>query len=257
MDTSNIDMMIGTLDAQFHISLWAVLPAVMMLIVSVKKVPAILGLTGCVLFSIVFAMLLQGIGFKDVMMAGFSGYHSDTGVALVDAILSRGGLTSMMNTTSLIILTGIMGGALNASGVIGVFVEKGLMRLVHQAGTLVVVTMIYSYFILGLSGNQVLGLVMGGTTFKESYKDMDLHKKVLSRALADTTTVAAPLVPWSTACVYTMGVLGVTHAYIPYAVLCYTVPIFTIICAFTGIGMWHADGTPFHRKKESKRRQTA
>ena len=125
------------------------------------------------------------------------------------------------------------------------------MRLFKRRAALVSVTMIYSYFIPLISGNQVLGLVMAGPTFQEAYDDMDLHRKVLSRAMADTTTVAAPLVPWSTACAYTMGVLGVTAAYIPYAFLCYTVPIFTIICAITGFGTWHKDGTPYWKKKKA------
>ena len=250
MDTTNIDLMLTTLDAHFNISIVAIIPAILMLVVSALKVPAILGLSGVAVFSLAFAMILQDVGFIEVMTAGFSGYVSDTGVAMVDTILTRGGISSMMATVALVIIASLMGGALQASGVLTVFVEKGLMRLIKRRSALVFVTMIYSYFILLISGNQVLGLVMAGPTF-QAYDDMDLHRKVLSRAMADTTTVAAPLVPWSTACAYTMGVLGVTAAYIPYAFLCYTVPIFTIICAITGFGTWHKDGTPYWKKKKA------
>ena len=251
MDTTNIDLMLTTLDAHFNISIVAIIPAILMLVVSALKVPAILGLSGVAVFSLAFAMILQDVGFIEVMTAGFSGYVSDTGVAMVDTILSRAGISSMMATVALVIIASLMGRALQASGVLTVFVEKGLMRLIKRRSALVFVTMIYSYFILLISGNQVLGLVMAGPTFQEAYDDMDLHRKVLSRAMADTTTVAAPLVPWSTACAYTMGVLGVTAAYIPYAFLCYTVPIFTIICAITGFGTWHKDGTPYWKKKKA------
>lgn len=249
MDTTNIDLMMTTLDNTFSISIIAIIPAAMMLVVSVPKIPAILGLSGCAVFSLIFAMLLQNVSPLAVLKAGFSGYVSETGVALVDTILTRGGINAMMGTVALVIIASLMGGALQASGVLSVVVEDGLMKMIKNRTALVVITMVYSYFILLISGNQVLGLVMVGPTMQSAYDDLDLDRKVLSRAMADTTTVAAPLVPWSTACAYTMGVLGVTAAYVPYAFLCYTVPIFTIICAVTGFGMWHKDGTPYWKKK--------
>ncbi len=253
MDTSNIDLMMTTLDSTFNIRIIAIIPAVMMLVVSVLKIPAILGLSGCAVFSLIFAMLLQDISPLAVLKAGFSGYVSETGVSLVDTILTRGGINAMMGTVALVIIASLMGGALQASGVLSVVVEDGLMKMIKNRTALVVVTMVYSYFILLISGNQVLGLVMVGPTMQPAYDDLDLDRKVLSRAMADTTTVAAPLVPWSTAAAYTMGVLGVTAAYIPYAFLCYTVPIFTVISAVTGFGMWHKDGTPYWKKQTASK----
>ncbi len=251
MEMENINLMLDTLDSMFNISIVAIIPAIMMLVVSVLRIPAILGLSACALFSIVFAMIMQGLSFPEVMGACFSGYVSESGVDLIDSILTRGGLTSMMNTVALVFIAGIMGGALNASGVMDVFVNQVLMKLAKSVKSLVVTTMLYSYFILFISGSQPLGVVMGGATFKEAYEEEDVHIKVLSRALADTSTLAAPMVPWSVSAAYTMGVLGIGIEYIPYACLCYIVPIFTVICAFTGIGMWHADGTPFRGHKKA------
>lgn len=250
MEMDNIILMTNTLEDTFHISLFAIIPAILMLAVSVLKVPAILGLSGVALFSVAFAMGIQGLSFQEVLGACFSGYVSETGVELIDSILTRGGLTSMMNTVALVFIAGIMGGALNASGVMDVFVNQVLMKLAKSVKSLIVTTMLYSYFILFISGSQPLGVVMGGTTFKEAYEEENVHKKVLSRALADTSTLAAPMVPWSVSAAYTMGVLGIGIEYIPYACLCYIVPIFTVITAFTGIGMWHVDGTPFRGRKK-------
>lgn len=251
VDMSNINLMLTTLDETFNISIVAIIPAIMMLVVSVLKIPAILGLTGVAVFSIVFAMLMQGESFTAVMTACYSGYKSATGVALVDTILTRGGLMSMMATVALVLIAGIMGGSLKASGVMDVFVEKILKKFIKSGKSLVITTMLYSYFILVISGSQPLGVVMGGPTFKDAYDEMDIDRKVLSRALADTSTVGSPLVPWSVGAAYTMGVLGVTAAYVPYAFLCYIIPVFTVLTAVTGIGMWHSDGTPYWKKKKA------
>ena len=83
----------------------------------------------------------------------------------------------MMNTVALVFIAGIMGGALNASGVMDVFVNQVLMKLAKSVKSLIVTTMLYSYFILFISGSQPLGVVMGGTTFKEAYEEENVHKK--------------------------------------------------------------------------------
>lgn len=249
-DMSNVQIMLETLDATFNISFIAILPAILMLIVSAKKVPAILGLGGCALFSVIFAMFMQPITFQQVMAAAFSGYHSDTGVAMVDAILSRGGLTSMTNTVFIIILAAVMGGTLMASGVMDVFVENLLKKMIKGTRSLIISTMVYSYLILFMSGNQQLGVIMGGITFRDIYEKMNIHPKVLSRTLADTSDIFAPLVPWSSACLYIIGVLGVSTAYIPFAFLGFVVPCFTLLYGCTGFAMWKTDGTPLRKKRE-------
>lgn len=248
----NVLLMLHTLEAHFAISLWALIPAVLMIVIAVLKIPAVLGLTSCAIFSIFYAVLMQDVGLMDVMQASLSGYVSNTGVDLVDGILNRGGINSMMGTVGMIILACMMGGALQATGALSVIMDKVLLRKMNSPRSLVIISMIYNYLILAVSGNQMLGAVMSGPTFSESYDKMNIHRKVLSRCMGDTTINGSALVPWSVATVYAVGVLGTGDAsFIPYEFFCYIVPVFTLISACTGWAMWHSDGTPFHRKKES------
>jgi NhaC family Na+:H+ antiporter len=185
-----------------------------------------------------------------VARAGFFGYSAKTGVKLVDGLLSRGGAVSIQDTITLIICACLMGGALHKSGVLTVFVEKGLFKLIKKPAQLVVGTMVYCYAVLLLSGNQILGIILGGRTFKDAYAEMNVHAKVLSRTLEDTNTIGAPLVPWSTAALFITSVLGVTVAYIPYALLGFIVPIFSILCAYSKIGMWDINEAPLWGRKK-------
>lgn len=251
-DMSNVDLMLETLGSNFNISIIALLPAILMLVVSAKKVPAILGLGACAIFSVVFAMIMEPVSFVDVMTSAFSGYVSDTGVPMVDELLNRGGLVSMAQTTYIIILAAIMGGTLMASGVLDVFVKHFLLKIVKGTGSLVVSTMIYSYLILMMSGNQQLPVLLGGVTFNDLYDEMNVDRRVLSRTLADTADIGCPLVPWSSATIYITGVLGITTAYIPFAFLGFVVPIFTLIFGITGFNCWHSDGTPIRSLKKQR-----
>jgi NhaC family Na+:H+ antiporter len=248
----NVTLMLTTLDKTFNISLLAIVPAILMIVIAVKKIPAVLGLTSCAVFSIFYAMLMQHCSLADVMKTCAEGYVSNTGVELVDGILNRGGITSMMGTVAMMVLACMMGGALQSTGSLKVIMDKWLMKKMKTHRSLVLITMLYNYLILLVSGNQMLGAIMSGPTFNETYDEMDVHRKVLSRAMGDTAINGSALIPWSTATVYAMGVLGTKSAsFIPFEFFCYIVPIFTIISAFTGWAMWHSDGTPFNRKKKT------
>jgi len=250
MDDKNIVIITSELTKQFNITPWALIPAVLVLLFSALRKPAVPALTVCLIISVILTMFLQDKSFVAVMQTAFSGYKSDSGIAMVDRLLNRGGLTMMQSVIFLIMMGCMMGGALSRSGVFEVFVQ-GLFSIIKKPAGLVMGTMLYSYTILLMSGNQVLGIILGGRTFQSAYKEMDINSRVLSRTLEDTNTIAAPLVPWSTATIYACSVMGVTAAYIPYAFLGFIVPFFSLFCCFTGWGMWRANGTKMWGKDKN------
>ncbi len=240
-DLSNIELILDTLGANFNISVIALVPAVLVLLTSALKVPAVPAMLGCTAISGVFACLLQKTSLSAMLGAAMNGFSSDTGVAMVDKILSRGGMTSMYSTVAIIILSATMGAVLEKSGVIDSLVNNVLLKAVHKPCGLILSTMVYCYSLLLISGHQVMPIILGGRTFRPAYDRMGIQSKVLSRTLEDTCTIGAPMVPWGTSCAYMFSVLGIGIAYIPYAFLCYIVPLFAILYACTGWFVWHKE----------------
>lgn len=240
-DLSNIELILDTLGANFNISVIALVPAVLVLLTSALKVPAVPAMLGCTAISGVFACLLQKISLSAMLGAAMNGFSSDTGVAMVDKILSRGGMTSMYSTVAIIILSATMGAVLEKSGVIDSLVNNVLLKAVHKPCGLILSTMVYCYSLLLISGHQVMPIILGGRTFRPAYDRMGIQSKVLSRTLEDTCTIGAPMVPWGTSCAYMFSVLGIGIAYIPYAFLCYIVPLFAILYACTGWFVWRKE----------------
>ena len=240
-DLSNIELILDTLGANFNISVVALVPAVLVLLTSALKVPAVPAMLGCTAVSGVFACLLQKISLSAMLGAAMNGFSSDTGVAMVDKILSRGGMTSMYSNVAIIILSATMGAVLEKSGVIDSLVNNVLLKAVHKPCGLILSTMVYCYSLLLISGHQVMPIILGGRTFRPAYDRMGIQSKVLSRTLEDTCTIGAPMVPWGTSCAYMFSVLGIGIAYIPYAFLCYIVPLFAILYACTGWFVWHKE----------------
>lgn len=239
-----------TLASAFHLHPICLLPLAMVLILAVLRVPSILAMGFSAVVSILLAAVTQHASISSIMTVALNGYVSDTGVSMVDAILTRGGIKSMVGTFALMLFAAFMAGALSASGILDVFVG-GLMKIVKSARSLIVSTLIFGWGIIVLTGNQMLGIVIPGKAMGELYDQLDVNRKVLSRSLEDSATIAAAIVPWSTAAAYIMGVLGIGAGYIPYAVFCYIVPVFSIVCAFTGFGVWNSAGEKIWKKKEN------
>lgn len=240
-DLSNIELMLDTLGANFNISVIALIPALLVLVTSALKVPAVPAMLGCTAVSGVFACLLQKVSLSAMLGAAMNGFSSDTGVVMVDKILSRGGMVSMYSTVAIIILSATMGAVLEMSGVIDSLVNNVLLKAVHKPCGLILSTMVYCYSLLLISGHQVMPIILGGRTFRPAYDRMGIESKVLSRTLEDTCTIGAPLVPWGTSCAYMFSVLGIGIAYIPYSFLCYIVPLFSILYACTGWFVWRKE----------------
>lgn len=248
VDYSSVKIMMSTLSEQYNISLWCIIPMILVLVLAALKVPAILAMGSTAVVSVVFAVVTQHAGFIDVLMTAMNGYVSETGEVLVDSILTRGGIKSMIGTISIIYFTGLMAGALKSCGIFQIF-EDLMLKVVKSTKSLIVSTLVFSYAMVAITGNQVMGIIVPGQTMGDMYDKFNVHRKVLSRCLEDAGTLGAPMIPWSAAFAYIFGVLGVGPEYIPYAFLCFLVPVFSIICAFTGFGVWDSNEKPVRGKK--------
>lgn len=151
---------------------------------------------------------------------------------------------------AILFFSAIMYGSLKSSGVIDVFVNV-LMKVAKSVSSLIITTLVFGWAMVILTGNQMMGIVIPGKTMGEAFDKLDVHRKVLSRSLEDSATIGSVLIPWSSAAAYLTSVLGVGIGYIPFAFLCYIVPLFSIICSITGFGIWSSDGTPKWKKNKN------
>ena len=235
IDVSQIDIILGALSDSFNLSPLLLLPPIIVIAIVILKVPALPGLiTGTILGGI-FAMLFQGADFGSVLNAAHYGFEIETGVELVDDLLSRGGLDGMMWTVSLILIALTFGGVLEQTGLLKA-VGKSILTLANSTGSLVLTTTLTCIAVNLLAADQYLAIVIPGRMYRQPYKDRNLHASVLSRTLEAGATVTSPLIPWNTCGAFMMATLGVSpFVYAPFAFLNILVPIINIIYGYTGI----------------------
>ncbi len=116
LDKQNIDIMLSAMKSHFFIHPLLLLPPVFVIVMVILKIPPLPALLGGTVLGGVFAMLAQSHSLGDIMRAAHLGYTSETGVAMVDDLLTRGGLMSMMETVALIICALSFGGIMERTG---------------------------------------------------------------------------------------------------------------------------------------------
>lgn len=232
--SANYEQLTAALADTFHLSPLLLLAPAVVLGLVIRKVPAIPAMMGGVLAGIVLFLTVQDGSFAIALDALYSGYNSTTGVDAVDNLLSRGGLTSMLDTVALIVCALAFGGVMEASGMLS-SLAHGILSLARSTGSLIAVTLASCIGMNIVTSDQYISIVIPGRMYRSAYRQRGLHPKNLSRALEDSATMTSPLVPWNTCGAYMAGVLGVaTGAYLPYAFVNLAVPAISLVLGFTG-----------------------
>ena len=259
-DASALDELMNTLDDSFNISVVAMLPLAVVFYMAYAKVPPLPTILFGALLGGVIAVFLQPDGVlalanspelpsglalaKGVWLALSSGYASNTGVPAVDALLTRGGMESMLVTIWLIITALSFGAVLEHTGMLERLIAGALKRA-KSTGALVTTVVLSCIGINIVAADQYISIVLPGKMYRAEFKKRKLDSKNLSRIIEDSGTLTSPLVPWNTCGAYMSATLGVaTMSYLPFAFLNLINPLVSIIYGFTGFTIVRADEEP-------------
>lgn len=237
LDTANIDMILNTIASNFNISPLLILPPIIVIILVVLKIPALPGLICGTILGGLFGAIFQGAGIGDIIDAAHYGVSVETGVEVVDELLSGGGLDGMMWTVSLILLAMVFGGIMERTGMLQA-IGNSILKFANSTGSLVTATIITSVAVNVLAADQYLAIVIPGRMYKKVYDERGLEPRLLSRTLEDAGTLTSALIPWNTCGAFMNSALGVSPlAYAPFAFLNILNPIIAIIYGFTGFSI--------------------
>lgn len=233
------------LEANFTISFWSLIPLFLMLLCAWKKVPAIL----TILLNIAVAVGMIFIQNPQTSLSSLatvieSGFVATTGNQQIDSLLSRGGIESMMSTVSLIILTLSLGGLLIEFGLISTVMDVVSKKMTNTP-KLIFTTLMTSIGVNLFIGEQFLSVILPGNAFKETYQKAGFDPTVLGRTLEDGGTVINYLVPWGIAGSFVASTFGIpTLTYLPFVFFSLLSPVFSMVSAFTGLGIEKIDEKP-------------
>lgn len=215
-----------------------------LILLSIRRIPAVLTLIYTSLASLLISKLHSSYSMGQLAKFFFDGFSMDGLSQDIGSLVSRGGISSMFFTMTIVILALSLGGLLFGLGIIPSILNSlnQVLDSPSRVSTCVVATALGVNLIVG---EQYLSILLAGRTFKPIYDQLGLHPKNLSRTLEDSGTVINPLVPWGVCGAFSTSMLGVaTLAYLPFAIFCYTSLILTVIVGLTGLTMTRSDVLP-------------
>ena len=213
---------------------YSMIPLVLLLVLILMKIPALLSLAAGAASAVIISFIHNPQSFSKMIEVLFKGYVSTTGSSDIDALLTGGGMESMMFTVGIVILALSMGGLLFTLGIVPRLLAS-FANMLKKVSAVIAASALCAIGINMVVGEQYLSILLTGEAFQSQYKKVGLANKNLSRVLEDAGTVINPLVPWSICGVFITSVLGVsTLEYLPFVFFCLLSPILTVLYGFIG-----------------------
>ena len=241
-----------TIHGLFNLNPLLFLVPVIVIFLIVKKVPALPALLVGVLLGGLAAVVFQWpllsqvspletsdhsswqIAYSAVVQSMYGDTSFETGNAMVDRLLSSGGMMGMMFVILLVLSAMVFGGVMEKAGFLKVMVSS-IVKKIEKTTSLVASTVGTCIFFNLTASEQYVSIVVPGRMFSDIYKEHGLPPELLSRTLEDSGTVTSVLVPWNSCGAYHRGVLGVDPmAYLPYCFFNLISPVMSI--AVTAMG---------------------
>lgn len=206
---------------EFVLSPYALLPAAVLLVLSLCKVSVKLSMLASIIAALPICLLVQHTApaaLPHLLLAGFAASHSD-----VAAMLNGGGIISMLKVAAIVCIS---------SAYSGIFQNTDLLtNLRHAIGKLAERTTPFAAVLLTsaaggmIACNQTLTILLTDQLSSAVQPD---HAR-FALALEDSAVVVAALVPWSIACAVPLTSVGAPTHSIVYACFLYLLPLWHLL----------------------------
>ncbi len=223
---------ITALNANFNLSPVLLIPPIVVIVLAVKRIPPMPALFAGVLAAVILALITQSASLEGLLGTVMYGYRSNTGIEVVDTLLSKGGLNSMLWISALMILAVAFSGLLQLLRSIEVLVET-VVSFVHGIGS-AVVSASASMLLLIYTSDLYIAYTVTARVFNPVFRGKGYSSTNVSRILENSGTMMTALVPWGAAGVYVTAMLGVpTLKYAPFAFACWIPLLFDALWGFS------------------------
>lgn len=247
----DLNLYIEALNGEFQLGFVTLIPAVLIIVLLLLKVDAIVALGISAVAAGAVSVFWQGASLQSVIQIAYNGYTTGIENGILQTILNRGGMSSMLQYVAIICFAVGMGGMLEKLGVLENILEM-IMSHIRSDGTLILATLLVGYVVSLISCSQPMAHVLTGRLMAPLFRERKIAPEILSRCLEDAGTLAGPMIPWHGYCVYMSGTLGVAWAaFFPYLFLLYLTPFFSVFYGFTGISIKHVSGQPAKAEGEA------
>ena len=201
----------------------ALIPAAVIVLFSCFKINVKITMSVSILCGMLVAFFVQGTSLPQLLSIAIRGYQPEK--AEVAALLSGGGVQSMVKVFCIVCLSSCYSGMFNGTGLLTGF-RGSLTRLSNKIlpfGSILVT----SILTVMVSCNQTLAIMLT----QQLCMDTEPDPETMASHLENTAVVIAPLIPWSIAGAVPLATVGAPTACILTACYLYLLPIWNYAVA--------------------------
>lgn len=216
-DFGAVEAFLAALEALFTFNVLLLLPPLIVLAGSFRRMPTVPVLVVSALVASLLALAFQPYPLADVLTALRDGYHTDMAPWLaappeqVQVLLNRGGLYALVPAVIVAFAVFVFIGALDVIDAMPRVVNR-VFRFARTRAATILSSLAATAVTNALTSNQYATSFIVGDAFKPKYDAQGIPRKVLSRSLEDTGTMLESLVPWTPTAVFMVATLGVPVA---------------------------------------------
>lgn len=228
---SNIQRVSNTLSQTFHLNPFTFFPLLVLLGCILGKIPAIPSIFIAIVIGGVYGICVQHITIKEVFTCAYSGYVGNTDFAMVNDLLTAGGLNSMLYSVSIVILAMAFGGVMESTGQMETLVRPVIAKVRGFVG-LMSATVLTSVVVNVVLPDQYIAIALPGRMYAAAYDRQGMARKDLALGIGVGGALTSALVPWNTCGIFMSGILGVeTLQYLPFAFYNYGMLLAAVVYA--------------------------
>ena len=211
---SKMEITLSSIDSIFNLSFVLILPVLIVLIGSFKRLPTIPVLLSSSLVACILALIVQPFTFADVIQSVYKGFHTDMAVGVAEIpqnisdLFNRGGLYALNDAIIVALFVFLFIGMLDTIDAIPRIVEK-VFSFAKNRISVILSSLVATGITNGMTGNQYATSFIVGEAFKTKYDNLGISRKVLSRSLEDYGTMIESLIPWHPTALFMVSVMGI------------------------------------------------
>ena len=210
-----------TLYNDFHINFILLIPAIIIIILSLKKVSISKSITISIITSIIICLFIQKITMIDLCNYIIFGYKTSSSLS---NIIKGGGIISMFKTCYIIIISCCLTGFFSGLNIFG-GLEKYLKKIKLNRSKLFFITLLLGLIIASIGCSQTIAFILTIEILKDTYENY--NNEDIAMEFSNSAIITSALIPWCIAALVPTSVLGISnYKFIPYAIFLYIVPIF-------------------------------
>lgn len=212
---------IAEYEENFTLSLWAFLPAVLMLLLPLFKVKVIDAMALSTVCGMIIGWRIEGFGIIELLKICIFGYHPE-GSDLV-RMLDGGGLVSMLSIVAIVVLSCAYSGIFKGTGMLN-GIQGKLSGLCGKLGRFPAMV-IMSLGMASIFCNQTISTLMCASLMEKPYLDDGGTKEELALDMENSVILLACFIPWSLGWAVPTSFFGAGISSMPYACYMYLVPL--------------------------------